>query len=288
MVDAPASHVVFWQDERAPRQALVEDGLVRAVRVSPGGERQILCFFWPGDTVTAAGEEGPRFTAETVTRTRLRWLDRDEDRRQRGTDRILHELVGLLGVMAHSQAPARLAWFLLRMRPHLPTAPACDEPDALRCLVPRADMADHLGMAAETVCRLLGELQDLGIIALPTRKSIRFLEPNRLAGWPAAESGRFGPGSRRSFVRKPGGAVRRFGMDTRQEDLMAIEQMGVPGTEPNRPEPRRNEAADAWMAVATEMMECSMRAMARSMEIMTAGTGPCRWTSGWRRSARAC
>jgi hypothetical protein len=55
---------------------------------------------------------------------------------------------------------------------------------------------------------------------------------------------------------------------------MAIDQMGVPGAEPNRPEPRRNEAADAWMAVATEMMECSMRAMARSMEIMTAASGP--------------
>jgi CRP/FNR family nitrogen fixation transcriptional regulator len=181
LVDAPASHVVFWQDEASPRLALVEDGLVRAVRLSSGGERQILCFFWPGDLVAPPGCDGPRFTAETVTRTRLRWLDRDDDRRRLGTERMLQELVGLLGVMAHRSAPARLAWFLLRMRPQLPPAAARDEPDALRCIVPRADMADHLGMASETVCRLLGEFQDLGIIALPTRKSIRFLEPNRLA-----------------------------------------------------------------------------------------------------------
>jgi CRP/FNR family transcriptional regulator, anaerobic regulatory protein len=181
LLDAPASHVVFWQDEASPRMAVVEDGLVRAVRVSSRGERQILCFFWPGDMVSPPGEDGPRFTAETVTRSRLRWLDRDEDRLQRGTERMLHELVGLLGVMVHRSAPARLAWFLLRMRPHLPPATSRDETETLRCLVPRADMADHLGMASETVCRLLGEFQDVGMIALPTRKSIRFIDSNRLA-----------------------------------------------------------------------------------------------------------
>jgi CRP-like cAMP-binding protein len=48
-------------------------------------------------------------------------------------------------------------------------------PRALLLLLPRADIADHLGTSLETVCRTLAEFKMKGLIELPNRKTIRFI-----------------------------------------------------------------------------------------------------------------
>jgi len=68
---------------------------------------------------------------------------------------------------------ARIAEFLLRIRSHLPNDPK--RPLALSLLLPRADIADHLGTSIETVCRTLAEFKMKGLIDLPNRKTIRYL-----------------------------------------------------------------------------------------------------------------
>jgi len=45
---------------------------------------------------------------------------------------------------------------------------------------PRADIADYLGTSIETICRTLHDFQSKGLISLPTRKTIRFLDPSGL------------------------------------------------------------------------------------------------------------
>ena len=72
-----------------------------------------------------------------------------------------------------------MAWFLLRVRPHLPRDPK--RANAFQLVIPRADIADHLGTSMETVCRALAEFKARGLIELPTRKTIRFIDEKGLS-----------------------------------------------------------------------------------------------------------
>ncbi|MCK7472606.1 MAG: helix-turn-helix domain-containing protein [Rhodopseudomonas palustris] len=68
---------------------------------------------------------------------------------------------------------ARIAAFLLRIRRHLPTDPK--RPHALVMMIPRADIADRVGTSLETVCRALAEFKAKGLIDMPNRKTITYL-----------------------------------------------------------------------------------------------------------------
>jgi CRP/FNR family nitrogen fixation transcriptional regulator len=82
-------------------------------------------------------------------------------------------------MMGRKNSIACVAWFLLRVRPHLPPDPR--RAHALQLLIPRADIADHLGTSMETVCRALAEFKARGLIELPTRKTIRFVDEMALS-----------------------------------------------------------------------------------------------------------
>ena len=74
---------------------------------------------------------------------------------------------------------ARVASLLLQIRKHLPTDPR--RLDTLQLVLPRADMADYIGTSLETVCRALAEFNARRLIALPTCKTICFLDTKGLA-----------------------------------------------------------------------------------------------------------
>jgi CRP-like cAMP-binding protein len=75
--------------------------------------------------------------------------------------------------MSQKNSVARIAAFLLRIRKHLPEDP--NRPLASVLLLPRADIADHVGTSLETVCRTLAEFKLRKLIDLPNRKTIRFI-----------------------------------------------------------------------------------------------------------------
>jgi CRP-like cAMP-binding protein len=83
-------------------------------------------------------------------------------------------MLALVVAIGKKGSVPRLAWFLLRIRDHLPRDPCRLE--CLQLLLPRADIADYLGTSIETVCRTLHDFQSRGLISLPTRKTIRFLD----------------------------------------------------------------------------------------------------------------
>jgi CRP-like cAMP-binding protein len=83
-------------------------------------------------------------------------------------------MLALVVAIGKKGSVPRLAWFLLRIRDHLPRDPRRLE--CLQLLLPRADIADYLGTSIETVCRTLHDFQSRGLISLPTRKTIRFLD----------------------------------------------------------------------------------------------------------------
>ena len=179
----PPGRVIFWQDDAQGQQIEIVKGVVRAVRLLEDGSRQILAFFWPGEIIHPAPAQFQLCTAESVTSCRLRWSApyrvAPAGAQCSGADQVLRELVPLILVMGKKTTVPRIAWFLLRIRAHLPPDPRW--PNAQQIVLPRADMADYLGTSIETVSRTLAEFKAKRLIDLPSRKTIRFLDLPELA-----------------------------------------------------------------------------------------------------------
>jgi CRP-like cAMP-binding protein len=173
----PRGRVLFWEGEHQPQKIKIVEGVIRAVRLLENGNRQILAFYWPGDVVMPTRSSCQRITAEAVTNCRVQRsvasgiCQQDEPC---GAHQILSETLALVVTMSQKKSVARISDFLLRIRNHLPEDPK--RPFALSLLLPRADIADHLGTSLETVCRTLAELKMKGLIDLPNRKTIRFVD----------------------------------------------------------------------------------------------------------------
>src|SRR5262245_10141862 len=169
--------VLFWQGDSQDQTIELVHGVVRAVRLLENGNRQILTFYWPGAVIRPSHGACQYYTAEAITSCRLyRWRFAKVHKMSEpcGADQVLQEMLPLLLIMGQKNTIARLAWFLLRIREHLPRD--LRRPDALQIVLPRADMADYLGMSIETVSRTLAEFKAMGLIDLPNRKTIRFVD----------------------------------------------------------------------------------------------------------------
>jgi CRP-like cAMP-binding protein len=172
----PGNVVLFWQDEHLPHAIEVVDGAIRAVRLWSDGTRQIVTFFWPGSVIASSALQ--RYTAETLTRCTLRPREDIVAPEPSGTDQALQASLRLLAATGKKSATCRMAWFLLQIREHLPRDPVL--PNAFRIVIPRNDIADYLGMTLETACRTLATFRAQGLIDLPTRKTICYLNIPRL------------------------------------------------------------------------------------------------------------
>jgi CRP-like cAMP-binding protein len=174
----PRGRALFWQGEQQGQNIEIVQGVVRAVRLIENGNRQVLAFFWPGDIVRPARASCQHYTAEAVTPCRVIKHNATNGVCTRsdpcGAQQVLEETLSLLLMMGQKNSAARIASLLLRIRPHLPADPK--RQNALQLLLPRADMADHVGTSIETVCRTLAEFKARKLIELPTRKTIRFTD----------------------------------------------------------------------------------------------------------------
>jgi CRP-like cAMP-binding protein len=172
----PRGRALFWEGEQQAQKIKIVKGVVRAVQLLENGNRQILTFFWPGYVVMPTHSSCQRITAEAVTNC---WVQRSaasgicQQDEPCGAHQVLVDTLALVVSRNQKSSVARIAEFLLRIRNHLPNDPK--RPLALSMLLPRADIADHLGTSIETVCRTLAEFKMKGLIDLPNRKTIRYL-----------------------------------------------------------------------------------------------------------------
>jgi CRP-like cAMP-binding protein len=177
----PRGRALFWQGDEQTKKIEIVEGVVRAVRLLENGNRQILAFFWPGDVVMPAHGACQQFTAEAVTNCRVRLSGVSSvchGDQPCGARQVFAETLSLVTSMSQKNSVARIAWFLLRIRPHLQEDPK--RPLALKLQVSRADIADHIGTSVETVCRTLAEFKVKRLIDLPNRKTIRFINVSGL------------------------------------------------------------------------------------------------------------
>lgn len=172
----PRGRALFWEGDEQAQKIEIIAGVVRAVRLLENGNRQILAFYWPGDVLMPSQSACQHFTAEAVTNCRVRLspvsgiCNRGEPC---GARQVLVEMLELITNMSQKNSVSRIASFLLRIRQHLQEDPK--RPHALQLLVSRADVADHVGTSLETVCRTLADFRSRGLIDLPNRKTIRYI-----------------------------------------------------------------------------------------------------------------
>ncbi len=165
---------IHGQGDQAAWCYRVISGCVRVVNLMEDGRRQIGEFLMAGDVLGFDALETFDFAAEAVSDVVLRRFPRRMvdalAERNIGLARRLHDVASIGLRLAHTRllllgrktASERIASFLLEMAERLPHA----RPGVLDLPMGRTDMADHLGLTIETVCRVLAHLRREGTLAI--------------------------------------------------------------------------------------------------------------------------
>lgn len=162
--------MIFWEGEACSGLWIVEDGRLKAFKLSPDGQEYILRFFGPGDTFNdlAALDNSPN-VANTMAVTAVQaWvipagvftaaLEADHELSLavlKGLVGRTRELVGRVEDLALRPVTARLARFLLEQ---------VKDPALAHPAVTRALIANHLATTPESISRSLRALEAAGAI----------------------------------------------------------------------------------------------------------------------------
>ncbi len=169
------NETIFHEGDRADRVYRVISGMVRICRHTPGGARHIADFILPGELIGFAEYADHPFSAEAVTPVTLTGYTRNSFERLVATTPVVRmQLVSLLTenllstqkqlfILGCQPAKQRVASFLLRLADRADVTAG----ERLDLAMGRLDIADHLGMAIETVCRIIAALRDDRIITVP-------------------------------------------------------------------------------------------------------------------------
>jgi CRP-like cAMP-binding protein len=165
---------VVAQGDQAAWCYRIVSGCVRMVKLMEDGRRQVGEFLMAGELLGFDALETHDFAAEAVTDVIVRRYPRRTvdsltesnvglSRRLRDAAsislRVAHARLVLLG---RKTASERIASFLMEMAERLPQTRV----DVLELPMSRTDMADHLGLTIETVCRVLAAVRREGTIAI--------------------------------------------------------------------------------------------------------------------------
>jgi len=185
-------HTVFDENDLAEAIYQVVSGAVIITRCAGAGQRKVLEVVGPGGFagIVSGARYGCR--AETMTRTVLRRITRRAIEKSAKLQRMvgqvlthkvemLHEQAGMRTRMSATQSVAALIL-------SLPKADVVADGDGdYRLALAQSDMASHLGLAIETVCRAIKNLKGIGAIRMTGREWIEVVDAEALAGF--AEAG---------------------------------------------------------------------------------------------------
>jgi CRP/FNR family nitrogen fixation transcriptional regulator len=173
-----ANAEIFAQDDLSGCLYQVVSGVVRISRLLADGRRQISAFHLPGEIFGLEVNERHQFSAEAINRCKVdiyklgNLLDLAERKHQLARElwslalRSLARTQSQLMLLGRRSALERVAVFLLEM------ADRQSSGSAITLAMSRLDIADYLGLTLETVSRMLGELQDMDLIALPSSRQV--------------------------------------------------------------------------------------------------------------------
>jgi CRP/FNR family transcriptional regulator len=188
-VNAPAGGTIMMEGGRATELFSVQSGIVSVFKLMPDGRRQITGFLYPGDFLGTTFNMAPTYGygAEAVTAVSLRAYAR------RDFERLLDEVPGVrrafiakmadelteaqdrMVLLGHSSASERMASFLLAMARRQAGA---EELPVTTVAIPMrwSDIADYMGLTAETVSRTLAVFRNRGIVRTAKPGEISILD----------------------------------------------------------------------------------------------------------------
>jgi CRP/FNR family transcriptional regulator, nitrogen fixation regulation protein len=163
---------IHGQGEEANSCYRILRGCVRMVKLMEDGRRQIGGFLLAGDCLGFDALDTHDFAAQAVTDVVLRRYRRRETEalmvRHASLARVLREMAARelrdaydrILLLGRKTASERIATFLLEM--------AARQGGGCKVALPmsRTDIADHLGLTVETVCRMMTHLRREGTIAI--------------------------------------------------------------------------------------------------------------------------
>jgi CRP/FNR family nitrogen fixation transcriptional regulator len=166
---------IFAEGEPADRVYKIMVGTVRLCRYTPSGRRHITDFVLAGDLLGFSECANQPMTAEAVEDVTLisyprSCIDRlaayNPDIRAHLVSHLSENLLEAqnhLFVLGCQTAKERLASFLVRLADRIDLTPG----ETLDLPMGRQDIADHLGMTIETVCRTISMFKNEGIVSVP-------------------------------------------------------------------------------------------------------------------------
>ena len=170
-----AGETIVAEGGKATQILRIERGTVRLCRHFASGRRAIIHFAFPGDLIGLTRAPAHFLAAEAVTKVRAAAFARPDIERQMHADAAIREHIlahlsqsllateNLVAALGCRSTNGRLASFFLHLADRLSVA----QGDMLELTMSRRDIADHLGLSVESVCRGLAALKAHGAVAVP-------------------------------------------------------------------------------------------------------------------------
>ena len=171
-----AGETLYVEGEAAPFCYQVVSGVVKEYNTLEDGRRQVADFYGVGELFGISELEEQLHTAEAITDCAVRCYKRDQflkavasspDLSQKLLDTLmtrLHRSRERMVMLGRMSALQRVAAFLMRLSSEQHAT------SNIRFLMSRQDIADHLGLTIETVCRALTEMKRRGVIMFETAR----------------------------------------------------------------------------------------------------------------------
>jgi len=166
---------MFTEGDKAAQILRLERGTARLCRHFANGRRAIVHFALRGDIIGLTRAPTHFLTAEAVTPVRAvayartdieRLMDADAAIREHMLGHLSQSLLAtqnLVAALGCRNTNGRLASFFLRLAGRMAVA----QDGVLELAMPRKDVADHLGLSIESVCRGIAALKACGAIEVP-------------------------------------------------------------------------------------------------------------------------
>jgi len=175
-ITLPRDRELHAQGDRAEFCYRIVSGCVRTLKLMEDGRRQVGGFLLAGDCLGFDALDTHDFAAQAVTDVVLRRYRRREIEalmeRHASLARVLREMAARelreaydrILLLGRKTASERIATFLLEMA----ARQGGGSPGECKVALPmsRTDIADHLGLTVETVCRMMTHLRREGTIVI--------------------------------------------------------------------------------------------------------------------------
>ena len=188
--DVSAKQSIFYEGDSCNHLFEVIEGVVGLYKLTPDGRRQIIGFAYPGQLLGTGFHPIHAYTAEAISDARLCRYPRAK------LEMIIEEIPGLgnrlLAMTASALSAAHDQMLLLGRKTAIEKIASFvlhlsemneehgGDPETVFLPMTRGDIADYLGLAVETVSRVITQLRAMGIIDLHHANHIRLCDMDRL------------------------------------------------------------------------------------------------------------